>query len=997
MNSRLTWLVISLSISALLSAQSYFQQEVNHTIKVRLDDAAHTLHGIELVEYINNSPDTLTFIYFHIWPNAYKNKSTAFARQKLALGSRRFHFARPEDRGYIDSLNFSAQGELLHWSLDNEHIDICKVDLNVPLLPGDTLVLEIPFFVKIPGSFSRMGHVGQSYQITQWFPKPAVYDKNGWNPMPYLEMGEFYSEFGTYRVSITVPGNYVVGATGNLLDTNELAWLNEKVLQSGHALQNTEGNAFPSPDDGSKTLHYRAEKVHDFAWFADKRYLVQKDEIVLASGRKVTTWAMYLPQEAELWKNASEYIHDALRYYSQWYGEYPYDNCSAVRGAISAGGAMEYPTITVVGKANTPTMLENFIMHEVGHNWFYGVLGFNERKYPLLDEGLNTFSEFRYMRTKYPEKQLSEMVIEKRRPAAFLNLNRIPFPRYYELIYLFSARMNMDQPMNLRSEEYDKLNYGAIIYDKSALAFSYLLGYLGEDTFNCIMQSFYEKWKFKHPDPADLRLVFEEQSTKDLSWFFDELIPSTGKIDYTIKRMKKDSILVKNNGDLASPLSYSGLIHHEPAYRIWQKGFSGEKWINLPPDTVQQVVLFDSTWLPELHRKNNSIRCQGILRKMEPINIHGLQLLERSDRTQIGILPAIGWNNYNKLMLGVFLYNPLLPQQAFEYQLAPMIGLGNMDFTGIGSIGLNLYPHSRFLQSLQVRLSAMSFGFEEDRKGSFNRARADLLFTLRKKSPVSPVYNSIRLSYIGADRMGEFEWSDNFFTMSYGIIDILHENRNVINPYSGRLNVEITKDFTKSFLELRYDHAFGYAEDAIQIRCFAGGFLFKDNTIDSLYQYHLSGTSGSDDYKFENLYLGRFENPNDPGRDIMLSQQFTADQGGFASYCPWAISDRWLASIGCNFRIYRLPVYIYGNAGTYSGAGKNQLVHGETVVKSAPVAYEAGAMINLGNIIRIYFPLITSSDIKEVNDLYFDNYWQTIRFTLNLNALNPFAMKEKLF
>jgi hypothetical protein len=232
MNSRLLLIACLFFPSAQAFTQSYFQQEVNHSIIVRLNDVSHTLHGSESVEYINNSPDTLGFLYFHLWPNAYKNNSTAFARQDLESGSTHFHFAPEEDRGFIDSLQFTAAGKVLHWEFDSGNIDICRINLGEPLLPGDTLVIETPFFVKLPAGFSRMGHVNQSYQITQWFPKPAVYDKNGWNPIPYLDQGEFYSEFGSYEVSITVPKNYVVAATGNLLDADEQAWLDQKALQT---------------------------------------------------------------------------------------------------------------------------------------------------------------------------------------------------------------------------------------------------------------------------------------------------------------------------------------------------------------------------------------------------------------------------------------------------------------------------------------------------------------------------------------------------------------------------------------------------------------------------------------------------------------------------------------------------------------------------------------------------------------------------------------------
>ena len=211
-----------------LLAQHYFQQEVNHRINVRLNDKSHTLSAFEEIEYINNSPYSLDTIYFHLWPNAYESSFSALGRQKLADGDIDFHFSNAESKGYIDSLDFHVDGVKAQFEYHKSHLDIGYLILNTPVLAGGKVMITTPFRVKIPdAAFSRLGHVGESYMITQWFPKPAVYDRKGWHPMPYLNQGEFYSEFGTYDVSISVPKNYVVGATGDLQNQGELDFLNQ--------------------------------------------------------------------------------------------------------------------------------------------------------------------------------------------------------------------------------------------------------------------------------------------------------------------------------------------------------------------------------------------------------------------------------------------------------------------------------------------------------------------------------------------------------------------------------------------------------------------------------------------------------------------------------------------------------------------------------------------------------------------------------------------------
>ncbi len=380
--------------------EEYFQQEVNYEIRVELDDKTHELRGFETVTYKNNSPKNLQYIYFHLWPNAYKNHKTALCKQKLEDKNTLLYFAPDSAIGYMDGLEFKTGEESLQWELTADNKDVCIVYLIEALKPGETVEISTPFKVKIPlGVFSRMGHLGQSYQITQWYPKPAVYDRDGWHEMPYLDQGEFYSEYGTFDVYITLPKNYVVGATGDLVNgEQELKWLNELAEKTAKIDSfDNKDLKFPPSSNLTKTLHYHQEKVHDFAWFADKRYHVLKGEVELPhSKRKVTTWAMFTNNEAQLWQKSIEYLNDATYYYSLWNGDYPYNHVTAVDGALSAGGGMEYPNITVIGESGDDFGLETVIMHEVGHNWFYGILGNNERDHPWMDEGLNSMNEKKF-------------------------------------------------------------------------------------------------------------------------------------------------------------------------------------------------------------------------------------------------------------------------------------------------------------------------------------------------------------------------------------------------------------------------------------------------------------------------------------------------------------------------------------------------------------------------------------------------------------------------
>ncbi|MEO7984853.1 MAG: M1 family metallopeptidase, partial [Bacteroidota bacterium] len=386
--------------------------------------------------------------------------------------------------------------------------------LPLALPPGQKTTITTPFHVKLPYNFSRGGHDGQSFQATQWYPKPAVYDKNGWHPMPYLDQGEFYSEFGSFDVTITVPKNYVVAATGELQDPEEKEWLKTRNSFSWETIKGKEKTTggqlkttyqlFPESAKESKTLHYQQSNIHDFAWFADKRFVVNQDTCRLASGKVIDVWTYYTSAHKSTWKNSVQYSKTAIRHYSSLVGEYPYTIVQVVQGPESFGGGMEYPTITVISPGGDAKSLDNTMAHEIGHNWFYGILGSNEREHPWMDEGINSYYDAKYISLKYGQQ-----------------------PQLERLAFESKAVTKTDQPIELSSEKYSETNYNLVAYYKTAEWLRYIESELGTAAFNKAMQGYYRQWQFKHPQPEDFKKAMEESSGKDLDSAFS-LLNKTG-------------------------------------------------------------------------------------------------------------------------------------------------------------------------------------------------------------------------------------------------------------------------------------------------------------------------------------------------------------------------------------------------------------------------------------------------------------------------------------
>ena len=262
-------------------------------------------------------------------------------------------------------------------------------------------------------------------------------------------------------------------------------WINERKENDDWA-EWKDKLEFPESSRDRKTLHYHQDRVHDFGWFADKRYHVLFGKVALpASGDSVEVWTMFTNKRASLWQNSIEYMQDAVYYYSLWNGDYPYHHATAVDGTIAAGGGMEYPNVTIIGDAGDALTLETVIMHEVGHNWFYGILGSNERDFPWLDEGVNSYNEQRYLSTKYPNGTILNKEDEPNKLLRFAGLDKYGIEDQHELTYLIQARANRDQPMNEHAQDYSLLNYGFIVYSKSAVSLNYLRHYLGRLNYGC--------------------------------------------------------------------------------------------------------------------------------------------------------------------------------------------------------------------------------------------------------------------------------------------------------------------------------------------------------------------------------------------------------------------------------------------------------------------------------------------------------------------------------
>lgn len=978
---------------------AYFQQEVNTTINVTLDDVEHKITGDIKMNYKNNSNQGLDTLFIHLWGNAYKDRTTAFAKQQLRNKSKKFHYSTPEDKGNFDGIAFSINGKSVNYQYYEGNKDIAIIFLPQTLKPGEEMTIETPLNLKIPASFSRLGHVGTSYQMTQWFPKPAVYDKDGWHPMPYLTQGEFYSEFGSYDVSITLPENYVVCATGTLKTDSEYQFLEKKIAETKARAQDTISDiSFPESSETMKTIRYTAENCHDFGWFADKRFYVEKGNVSLSNGKDVDTWVFYTDTEKKLWQDALGYVDRSVKFYSDMVGNYPYPQATAVQSALSAGGGMEYPMITVIGAMGNAHALDQVITHEVGHNWFYGILGFNERDHAWLDEGINSYYDHRYDQLYYDEPMSLGL-------PAFLTKGMEMSGM--QLALTAQVKRGHDQAPSLHSADFESTNYFFSCYEKPALAFEFLEQYLGAEKFDRIMHSLYEQWEFKHPGPDDVISHFNRESGEDLSWFFDGFIYSNDEVDYKVRGITKNEdtyqIKVSNKGDIASPFPITAYKDGVAVETKWFKPTEKTRTYDFPVGEYDYIMIDSSYTMLDINRFNNYKKLKGV--NLPSIGVLGG--LDNMRKKQLFVLPAPLYNRYDGFMLGLNINNYAVPFPRFKASVTTVYGFNSKLLAGTARLQYDHAIKKGKLQRVSYKLTSRQFsldGFDIDgRSRNYGTITPSIKFHfLHNEGGPWTSIAEVKSTFVNstARNIGFIQPSpDNsvFSELNYKVF-----RSSPLNPFRLEASIEHmsydsyfrTVEESTSHNTVKVDIAvkqsYEYMKDKkISARIYAAAMPISNNLPTTTINETRAGNNanlnlvynGFSDHAFEDFFLGRHEQTG------FFASQVKHKDGGFklAGIDPSSLgqSDRFAYSINLvsDIPIKKLPNFfkLYFD---YGGYMINRQSSSERKMESI---YSGGIMLNFIDVVSIHFPLINSDNITAAQG---SNYLPKISFTLDLNKMD---------
>ena len=469
---------------------AYWQQKVDYTMVIDMDVDKHTYKGTQKLVYTNNSPDTLNRVFYHLYFNAFQPGSEMDVRSQTIADADsrvkdRIAKLSPEETGYIKPTALTQDGKKLKYKVEGT---VLEVALNKPILPGASTQFDMEWDAQVPVQIRRSGRdnaEGVAYSMTQWFPKLAEYDFQGWHADPYIAR-EFHGVWGDFDVTILIDKDFVVGGTG-----------------------------YPEPQDGvtkgKKSWRFKAPNVHDFTWAADPDYV--HDTYEGPNGVTLNFYYKNKPEIAENWKNLQPKTAALMEFFNEHIGPYPYKQYSVIQGG---DGGMEYAMCTLITGERKFGSLVGVTSHEMAHSWFQFLLATNEAKHEWMDEGFTSYI------SGFAMAKVMEQPSDNPTAGSYRN-------------YVYLAKSGKEQPMSTHADRYDlNMAYGIAAYSKGAV-FMAQLGYvIGQDKLKSTIKRYYDTWKFKHPTPNDFIRIAEKVSGAELDWYLMDFAQTTNTIDYKV-------------------------------------------------------------------------------------------------------------------------------------------------------------------------------------------------------------------------------------------------------------------------------------------------------------------------------------------------------------------------------------------------------------------------------------------------------------------------------
>ncbi|MCF6167931.1 aminopeptidase [Lutibacter sp.] len=877
-------------------------------MSVTLNTDTNTLNITQKTIFYNKSDSILKTIYFHNWPNAYRDKQTPLAKRIVENYSKSFHFAKEKQRGRTTINSISINYDIATWEITKQNPDILKINLNKPLNPNDSVKIITTYSVKLPkDKFTKYGANPVSYNLKYWYLSPAIFNnKYGWKIYSNLDLDDLYINYTNYYIKINVPKKYVVNT--DLKTTKKI---------------NGDYNSYILTGKQKLDVELNITSANDFITFNSNPVSITTN---LDSDKLNGVIKTLI-------------INRELNFIQSYLGKFPHKKLLINK--------IEYDKNPVYGFNQLPSFLAPFsetfewdikFFKVLSKKYIHTIFLFNQREDAWLADGLQTYLMMKYVEKYYPEvKALGN--ISNLWGIKNFSLAKLNFNDKYHFVYQFAARKNLDQALTTQVDSLSNFNRKIINKYKAGLGIKFLENYLGETTITKAIIDFSKK--NAHKKVNSNQFINSIQTTKDISWFKNDYLKTSKKIDYTIKKIikKGDSlqVTISNKRNFTAPIELYGIKDKKIVYSKWLTGIDSIAKIKIPKDGFDKLSLNYESLLPEYNLRNN---WKNVDKKLfnRPIQLKFLKDAEDPYYNQLFYTPVYRYNYYDGLVLGLAVSNKTILRKNFLYKLTPSYSTKSKSFSGSYSFLYEYLPEDKKVNKFSFGVVGSNYHYA--RNLTYNTIRPFAYLEFRRKSLRDVGSNAIAASYTLVDREKLPTQTENLETYNYKVFSLRYgySKPEIINDFRFSTELQISSKFSKLSLTARY-RKLTDTNRQFDFRFFTGAFI-SNNTTSNFFNFALDRPS---DYLFQYDYLGRSETSG------FFSQQVIMNEGAFKSKLPITFANQWMSTMNMSVGMWRW-VEIYSDVGFVKN--KNSKVY---------FAYGNGVRLNfVQDILEVYFPFYSN-------------------------------------
>ncbi|MEE9364321.1 MAG: metalloprotease [Cellulophaga sp.] len=950
---RIAYLKIVICAIVFLCGFGTSNAQHTNTVTATLDTETKEIRIQQEFVYINNSKETLTYLYFNDWANAYSNKKTPLARKFEEEFKKNIHLAKDHERGHTNLINVvDANFEEIKWKRTPES-DLIKFNLNTPLIPSDSIKMVFTYVVKLPSNkFTTFGYSNNkknNYYLKDWYLTPAVYNGE-WQLYSNKDLDDLYTEITNTTINFTLPNSLFVETNSTKEATTKLA---KNELQT-------------------ITIKGTKAKSTELIITSEKRFTKHITPFITLNTDLTSSKYEEALQTVSILK-ITEFIEQHL-------GKFPHKELLVSK--------IDYNKSPLYGINQLPSFIRPYeerfqfelkFLKTALNNYLKETLYLNPRKEKWVIDALVNYLMIVYVEDNYPNQKLLGKLSGI---FGFRNykLAKMDFNDQYALLSMLMARKNLDQSLSTPNDSLLKFNQKISSRYKAGLGLAYLASYIGEESVKESIKTFYAKEKLKEITASNFRGILEQSTEKNINWFFDEYVSTSKRIDFKIKKAEREGdsirITLKNKSGTNVPISLFGLKNDSIVSNYWFSNITKERTVTIPKNGEDRLVLNYDHKIPEFNQRDNWKSLGGFFSRNKKLKFQFFKDVEDPNYTQVLFAPILTFNAYDGFSPGIRLTNKTFLRKRFIYNWSPSYSFKENTLVGYGKFTYTKDHNKGGLYVSNYSLRASTFHFQTNSR--YTKITPSVSFGWRPKNNlISNKRKFLSLRYVNVLRQfnenlgGLKETSDpDYSVLNARFVSV---NNGIINHFSWYVDAQHSSDFTKLAVTLEYRKLFE-SNRQFNVRFFAGKFLRNKITNSDFFSFALDRPT---DYLFDYNFLGRSEGSG------LYSQQIIIAEGGFKSKLPNAFANDWMATVNTSLNIWRW-VEFYSDFGFIKSRRQRQ-----------QLVYDSGIRLNLvTDYFELYFPLYSNNG-WEVSQ---PNYEEKIRFVVTLSPKTLLGLfKRKWF